>query len=202
MRECVIVGRPNCGKTMFALNFAKYLGSKSVDITVKNYDGLLNCRHFSIEEAKRELCSMALHKTRSLQSMVLKMTVGKSAVNFKLTDTCGVSEGIHSEELVRKAMAQTIGLLRNANFIIHIVDLTTITKDYNGHNKNTVDYEFYNYGFYRKAYMMLANKIDLSLAKENFPRLVSAFPTIKIVPVSALCGRGFDEVKARVAKNI
>jgi predicted GTPase len=200
MREGMIVGRPNCGKTMFALNFAQYLGSKSVAITAKSPDGILNCRHFSIEEAKRELCSALGNKTRALQSMALKMTIGKTALNFKLTDTCGVSEEIHKEENVRKAMAQTLGAVREASFIIHLVDLAAMAQSDNGHN--TIDQEFYQYGSYRKAYLMLANKIDLPAARENLTQLICAYPAIKIIPVSALYGQGFDEVKARVAKNI
>jgi len=67
MREFIIVGQPNSGKTLFALNFAAYNGSKTVDVTFRTYDGLTTCRHFSITEAKSQLCSMTLHKTRSFQ---------------------------------------------------------------------------------------------------------------------------------------
>lgn len=201
MRECLIIGRPNSGKTMFALNFAGYLGTKSVDVTFRTYDGLMTCRHFTLDEAKRELCGFALHKTRSLQSMILNMRVGKAAVNFKLTDSCGVSEQIHSDEAIRKGMAQTIGLLRSADFILHLVDLSMVNKDFQ--TKASIDHEFYNYGISRKAsYLLLGNKFDLNLAKDNVPYLASAFPKATLVPVSALYSQGFKEVKAYVARNI
>ncbi|WP_425060968.1 hypothetical protein SCACP_17340 [Sporomusa carbonis] len=201
MRECVIIGRPNSGKTMFALNFAGYLGAKNVDITFRTYDGLTTCRHFSLAEAKRELCGMTLHKTRFLQSIVLNMAVGKTAVNFKLTDTCGVSEQIHNDEEIRKGMAQTIGLLRSADFIIHIIDLSLVNKDFIS-SKISIDHEFYNYGVVRNAYVLLGNKFDLVSAKDNLPRLAAAFPKAHVIPVSALYCRGFKEVKACVARNI
>ncbi|BBB93092.1 MAG TPA: GTPase domain-containing protein [Methylomusa anaerophila] len=199
MRECVIVGKPNSGKTMFALNFAGYLGSKNVDVTFRTYDGLTTCRHYSIDEAKRELCSSTKHKTRCLQSMVLKIAVGKTAVNFKLTDTCGIVEHIHQDEGIRKGMAQTIGLLRYADFIIHIVDLSIFPK-YADHTN--VDQDFYNYGISKNAYILLANKVDLPAAKENLGKLSAAFPHASIIPVSSLYGQGFKEVKLCVARNI
>ncbi len=201
MRECIIIGRPNSGKTMFALNFSGYLGAKSVDVTFKTYDGLMTCRHFSLDEARRELCGMALHKTRSLQSMLLNMSVGKSKITFKLTDTCGVSEQIHSEESIRRGMAQTIGLLRSADVILHVVDLSLIGRDFIT-NSSSIDHEFYNYGTNRKSYFLLGNKYDISSAKDNLLRLATAFPKATILPVSALYSRGFREVKACVARSI
>ncbi|SCM80115.1 50S ribosome-binding GTPase [uncultured Sporomusa sp.] len=201
MRECVIIGRPNSGKTMFALNFAGYLGAKSVDVTFRTYDDLTTCRHFSLEEGKRELCGMALHKTRSLQSLVLRMTVGKTAVNFKLTDTCGVSEQIHQDGTIRKGMAQTIALLRSADLILHMVDLSLIGKNLIN-NTSTIDHEFYNYGIVRKSYLLLGNKYDLHSAKDNLVHLTAAFPKATVIPISALYSQGFKEVKACVARNI
>ena len=200
MRECMIIGRPNSGKTLFALNFAGYLGIKNVDVTFRTYDGLMTCRRFSLEEAKRELCGNTLHKTRSLQSMVLNMKVGKATTSFKLTDTCGVSEQIHADEKIRKGMAQTIGLLRSVDLILHVVDLSLINKEFCNHS--SIDYEFYNYGMICKSYILLGNKYDLSSAKNNLPHLIAAFPKANIVPISALYCQGFREVKACVARNI
>ncbi|HEY3425607.1 MAG TPA: GTPase [Negativicutes bacterium] len=201
MREFLIVGRPNSGKTMFALNFAGYVGSKQVDVTFRTYDGLITSRHFLLEEAKRELCGMVLHKTRSLQSLVLKLSLGKTVVNFKLTDTCGISEQIHHDENIRRGMAQTLSLMRSADFIFHIIDLTTTTKDYL-HNINNIDREIYNYGVARHNYILLGNKIDLPVAKGNIPNLASVFSHTNIIPISALHSQGFKEVRTCVARNI
>ncbi len=200
MKECVIVGYPNSGKTLFALNFASFLGSKSVDITARSYDGLLTCRHLSIADAKNELCSMALHKTRLLQSMVLKMPIGKATVMFKLTDTCGISEQIHSDQTIRCAMAQTLGLVRCADFILHIIDLSRMRK--NEVQNQQIDQEIYQYGIARQNYIMLANKTDLPMVKENITRLSAEFPHAQVIPISALYSDGFKEVKAYVARNI
>lgn len=197
MKECVIIGRPNTGKTMFALNFAAFLGSRTVDLTFRTYDNLMTCRHLHIDEAKKELCGMSAHKTRMLQSLILKVPVAKSHVTFKLTDTCGLIEGIHNDESVRRGMAQTLKLLRYADYIIHIVDLSTVEKE-----QHTIDIEIYNYGVARQNYIMLANKVDLPAAKENLHRLSALFPQASIMPVSAIYNLGFKEVRAYVARNV
>lgn len=201
MREFAIVGRPNSGKTMFALNFACYLGNRTVDVTFRTYDGLMTCRHFSIEEAKRELCGMVLHKTRSLQSVVLKLSLGKTMINFKLTDTCGITEKIHNDEAIRRGMAQTLSLMRSADFILHVVDLSWVSKDYLG-SLNNIDKEIYNYGLARHNYFLLANKVDLPAAKENMAKITALFPQANIIPVSGLHSQGFKEVRTCVARNI
>lgn len=201
MRDFIIVGLPNSGKTLFTLNFAAYLGSKHVEVTFRTYDGLITCRHFSVDEAKRELCSSTLHKTRSMQSVILKLAIGKTAINFKLTDTCGLTPQINHEESIRKGMAQTIGFMRSADFILHIVDLSLLTKEY-VMDSNSIDRHLYSYGISRHNYLLLANKIDLPNACDNLPRLAAAFEQANAIPVSALHSQGFKEVKAYVARNI
>lgn len=201
MKEFAIVGRPNSGKTLFALNFAAYLGCKTVDITFRAPDGLLDCRHFALSEARRELCGPLSHKTRAVQSLVLKVPVGKTAVSFKLTDTCGVSEHIHGEEAVRRGMAQTLSLIRAADFIVHIVDLAMVSDAFLG-NETNIDREIYNYGVARNRYILLANKTDLPQVRDNIPRLTAAFHQATVLPVSALYSQGFAEVKACVADNV
>lgn len=200
MREFVIIGRPNSGKTMFALNFASYLGSKTVDMTFRTYDGLITCRHFTIDEAKRDLCGMAEHKTKSLQTVVLKIALGKTVVNFKLSDTCGLISQIHHDEDIRRGMAQTIECMRTSDYILHIVDMSTILRESN--LEEDIDVEIYNYGKARHNYALLANKIDLPYAKNNLKKLNNIFSHVPIIAISGLYGIGFKEVKAYVARNI
>jgi predicted GTPase len=201
MKEFAVVGRPNSGKTLFTLNFAAFLGGKSVDVTFRAPDGLLDCRHFALGEARRELCGPVSHKTRAVQSLVMKVRVGKSDVNFKLTDTCGVSERIHEDEAIRRGMAQTLSLIRGSDFIVHIVDLSRIS-DASLTSEADIDREIYRYGVARDRYILLANKLDLPAARANIPRLAAAFSQTTVVPISALHSQGFTEVKAFVANNV
>lgn len=200
MRELITVGRPNSGKTMFTLNFASYIGSKTVDVTFRTYDDLITCRHFSIEEAKRELCGLTLHKTKTLQSLVLKIALGKTVVNFKLTDTCGIEEQIHRDEIIRRGMAQTLSLMRCADYIFHVIDLSYKSEEMV--KVSTIDQEIYNYGINRNCYTILANKTDLPFAKDNLTKLAYIFPKANIIPISALFSQGLKEVKTCVSRNI
>lgn len=201
MKEFAIVGRPNSGKTLFTLNFADYLNCKTVDITFRACDGSVNCRHYSVGEAKRDLCSPQQHKTRTVQSMILKIPVGKTTTNFKLTDTCGIAEQIHKEEAIRRGMAQTLSLLRSTDFIIHIIDLTTATASYLQSDAN-LDREIYNYGIARNRYVLLANKIDIPAARDNLASLSGEFNQAALIPISALYNQGFQAVKSYVAGNV
>ncbi|MBP2655307.1 MAG: mnmE 1 [Firmicutes bacterium] len=200
MKEFAVVGRPNSGKTMFTLNFAGFLNCKKIDITFRSPDGLLNCRHFAIPDAKKELCDSEWHKTRMVQSTILKIPLGKAAISFKLTDTCGVSEEIHSDGAIRKGMAQTLSVLRGCDFIVHIIDVATLSEE----NLNTrgIDQEIYDYGLAKSRYLLLANKIDLPAGKNNLPKVVGGFNRAKIIPICAINSQGFQEVKAYVSRNI
>lgn len=201
MKEFAVVGRPNCGKTMFTLNFAAFLGCKTADITFRAPDGHLDCRHYLLPAARRELCGNTHHKTLAVQSLILTVPVGKTGVNFKLSDTCGLIEQIHADQPVRQGMAQTLGLIRSSDFIIHIIDLTTVSDSYLS-SPTCIDREIYNYGVARNRYIMLANKIDLAAGKTQLARLSGEFPQAVILPVSALHTQGFQAVKAYVAHNV
>ncbi|MPL60569.1 tRNA modification GTPase MnmE [bioreactor metagenome] len=201
MREFIVVGRPNSGKTMFVLNFAGYLGSKSLDMTFRTYDGLMTCRHFTLDEAKRELCGMTQHKTRSLQTIVLKIPLGKTTINFKLTDTCGLISKIHHDEVVRRGMAQTLDWMRSSDFVLHIIDASLAFAEATAEADN-IDIEIYNYGKARHNYALLANKIDILSAKDNLVKLNAVFANIPVIPISGQYGNGFKEVKACVVRNI
>jgi predicted GTPase len=195
MKEIVIAGRPNSGKTMFAINFAAYLGCTYIDILLRGQDDLNTCRRMAIDEARKELCSLALHKTRYLQSLLLKLSFGKTIVDFKLTDTCGLTEGIHQEESVRKGMAQTIGSMRSANLIFHMIDLSSLTV-------GSIDQEIFKFGMTRSSYGILANKIDLPAARERLISAATKFPRAYILPISALHSKGFKEVRSHVVRNL
>lgn len=197
MKECIIVGRPNTGKTLFALNFAGYLGSRNVDITFRAYDDLLSCRHMSIEQAKRELCGSIAHKTLSMQSMLLRVPVAKTTVTFKLTDTCGLIGDIHPEEIIRRGMSQTLKSIRSADLIFHLINLVEF-----GEEPDIIDLEIYNYGQSRHNYILLANKADLAGAIKNVPQIQRFFPLSSVIVLSALTQYGFKEVKSHVARNV
>jgi len=52
----------------------------------------------------------------------------------------------------------------------------------------------------QRAWFIVANKMDLPGAPENLSALQNRFPSIEIVPVSAMKGEGIEELKATLAK--
>lgn len=199
MNECILIGQPNAGKTLFALNFVEFLGMRSLDVTFLASDGLLGCKHYSVDQAKRELSGMERHKTREIQTITAPIPVGKSIRHIKLMDSCGLSDGIHPDALIRKAMAQTLAAMRYARVILHMIDaslyakLTAVTD---------IDQQIAHYGYIKGGYTILANKMDLPKAKEGLNFLTDAFPGQTIMPVSALRKKGFKEVKALVCRYL
>src|SRR5690606_12334408 len=112
MKRCIIIGKTNVGKTLFAIQFAAFLGLRELTVTSKSPDGETERRTYSIDEAVRELVSEGAHRTRSLQSITVELPVGKGVKRFELLDTSGLIEGIPSDVNIRRAMAQTLAAVR------------------------------------------------------------------------------------------
>jgi 50S ribosomal subunit-associated GTPase HflX len=98
-------------------------------------------------------------------------------------------------------MAQTLKSLLYADYIFHVIDMIYWSNHPFSPSGN-IDQEIYQYGLARNAYTILANKIDIALAREHLTKIDAAFPKAKVIPISALLGAGFKEVKACVARNI
>jgi tRNA U34 5-carboxymethylaminomethyl modifying GTPase MnmE/TrmE len=199
MNECILVGQPNAGKTLFALHFVEFLGMRSLDVTFLASDGLLGCKHYKVDQAIRELSGMERHKTKELQTMALQIPVGKSIRQIKLIDSCGLSDGIHPDAVIRRAMAQTLSVMRYAKLILHIIDVSLYIKF---KNISEIDQQIAQYGRVKGGYAVIANKIDLPNAKEGLSFLADIFPGQTIFPISALHKKGFKEVKALVCRYL
>lgn len=199
MNECILVGQPNAGKTLFALHFVEFLGMRSLDVTFLASDGLLGCKHYKVDQAIRELSGMERHKTKEIQTIALQIPVAKSVRNIKLIDSCGLSDGIHPDAVIRKAMAQTLSVMRYAKIILHMIDVSICAKF---KNLADIDQQIAQYGHTKGGYAILANKMDLPSAKEGLSFLADAFPGKTIIPVSALHKKGFKEVKALVCRYL
>lgn len=199
MNECILVGQPNAGKTLFALHFGEFLGLRSLDVTFMASDGLLNCKHYQINQAIRELSGIEPHKTRDLQTIVLQIPIAKSIKQLKLIDSCGLSEGIHPDAAIRKSMAQTLSVMRYAKVILHMIDVSRYAKS---KQLADIDQQIVQYGQTKGGYVLLANKMDLPNAKAGLSLLADTFPGQTLMPVSALHKKGFKEVKALVCRYL
>lgn len=206
MKQCVIIGRPNVGKTLFAIRFAEHLGLAVARISFAEAGGRRWQRQYSVGGALSDLTSDTPHQTRQLQSFTLRLPAGKGSKQFELVDTSGLVDGIHSDEAIRLAMAQTLGAVREAKIILHMMDAAAIGSASGASIDNDgfsdVDVQVAHFGQPRGGYLMLANKMDLPAASAGLIRLRSRFATCPIAPVSALHRQGFDEVKRFVRRHL
>ncbi|MGM0470742.1 MAG: GTPase domain-containing protein [Bacillota bacterium] len=198
MTKSLVVGQTNAGKTCFTVNFADYLGVEKLKLTLKQPAGFSSERTYQLQTAREELVASQAHTTKQVQQIELQLPAKKGSKKLELVDTCGLIEGIHSQYQIRTAMAQTLAQLRQADIILHIVDLIKLDTI---KQLPRLDLEIYNY-CRDKCYLLLANKIDLEGAANNLTYLQQKLSSKQIIPISALYQRGFKKVKSFLLKNI
>ncbi len=191
----MVIGKPNVGKTLFTLNFADYLGVERLEVTFEEPAGSRRAARYSVQEAMGALSSGEPHQTRCLQSIRLELPVGKGVKRFDIVDTSGLMEGIHQDAAVRRAMAQTLGTVRDAHLILHIVDASKAGERGVPTAIGDVDYQVAHFAQIREGYVILANKIDLPGAQRGVELIRSEFSQHAVIPISALNRQGFREVK-------
>ncbi|GIM48064.1 hypothetical protein DNHGIG_36130 [Collibacillus ludicampi] len=202
MRNCIVVGRTNVGKTLFCLNFAEYLGLERLEVYYQLPDGTCRQRKFDPPTARHELSGLGPHKTRSLQSIQLQLPMGKGYRQFRLTDTTGLADGIHPDRDLREAMAQTLYEMKSADCILHIVDLVEIERAGGLKALGELDLQITEFGKHKRGYALLANKIDVADVKKGLAYMQNDLPQQVIFPVSALYRQGFREVKEYVWRMV
>lgn len=202
IKECLVLGKVNVGKTLFVLNFAEFLGLKELDITFEYPSGKIKNKKYSLTHARGLLTDSAPHKTRSLQKIALKLPAGKGKKELILADSSGVIDGIHEDNEIRKGIAQTLLAITNASVILHIIDASVVGKISSIEKFGEIDTQIAEYADLKGGYVILANKIDIPTAEEGICILKEKFPDKKIIPISAKNKKGFKEVKTFVSRNI
>ena len=200
--ECIIIGKTNVGKTLFAINFAEYLGCKVIKVTSIYPDGRQIENSFTIREAILQLTNEKPHKTRCLNKIAVTIPVGKKKKHVMILDSTGIIDGIHPESNVRKAISQTLAKIRECKIILHMIDVSNVINRGLVNSLGEVDYQIANFAQMRTGYVMLANKIDIPGSETGLNKLREEFPANLILPISALYKRGFKEVKDFVIRNI
>ncbi len=198
MSRCLVIGKPNVGKSVFVLHFARYLGLSEVRLTCEDAEGRRFQRAYAVEAAVRDLSGAAPHQTRCLQSVTLDLPAGKGTKRLELVDTSGLSEGIHADINVRRAMAQTLANVREAHIILHMVDASQAAVAGAVAAIGEVDYQVAQFAQMRGGYLLLANKMDLPTAPAGLALIRREFAGHIVLPISALHGQGFREVKRYV----
>ncbi len=204
MKRCVVVGKPSVGKTLLVLRLAESSRARTVDICFHEPDGARHSRTYAIQDALRELVGREPHQTRRLQSLVMALPAGKGSGIVELVDTTGLTDSIHEDAAVRKAMAQTLAVVRRAAVVVHVVDAAAIGADGSDSPVSELDRELARYASSRGGYFMVANKMDLPGAERGLARLQRFFAgrAIPIVAASAATRAGLREVRRHVVRRL
>lgn len=202
MKQIVVLGQTNAGKTLFTINFAIYLGVTNMTITFQDSQRGSYTKNLEFEEAKQMLVSDAPHHTKLVQSAVLELPWGKGCKKFEIIDTAGINDGIHKDPQIRRAMSQTLAVVRQADVILHLLDCDKIARDNVLQGIGEVDFQVAQFGQLRQGYIIIANKIDLPQAKEGLEKIKAEFPGHPILEISALHNLGFKKVKEFVKRHL
>jgi len=203
MKRCVVVGRPNVGKTLLVLRLAEHLKVKTVEVAFCEPHGRRESKTYPLDAAIRELVGQNPHQTRCLQSIVVAVPAAKGRRVVEIVDTTGLVDYIHENPQVRKAMAQTLEVLRPADLIIHVIDAAETGRDGRADPPvGTIDRQLADFAGSRGGYFIVANKMDLPGASHGLARLQRLFSAYTVLPVSAAAKTGLQEVKRHVLRNL
>jgi GTPase involved in cell partitioning and DNA repair len=202
MKSCLVVGKPNAGKTAFALSFAAYLGLTSVSLRAVQPGGATSVRTLMLADARRNLIAAAPHHTTCLQSLEITLPAGKGRRSCELVDSTGLVEQIHESDEVRRGMAQTLRSLSSAAVVLHLIDASRADRPGAVEALSDLDREVARFVSGRTAYAILASKMDLPGARDGLGVIRASFPQQRVIPVSAVRRWGLGEVRAFVARAI
>lgn len=191
---CLLVGLPNAGKTSFALAFAEHLGVRWGDWRPE--DPLAGKGGLAVAGVRPPV-GPAPFTTRWPWSAWLPLD---GARRLRLVDSPALYEDVPPERPVRAAAARTLQLLMDAAVILHVIDAAAAGA---GAPVAAVDRgvaEFAARRGIRRA--VLASKSDLPLARLGRERLEAELAPARVIPVSAVSGRGFREVRAFLAGDL
>lgn len=201
MKHCLIVGKPNVGKTSFFLNFASYLGVYTCKLTFRDNRGEIIQKEYLIDIAKKNLISSSPFKTMDIIEINLSVPVYKGMQSFVLLDSSGLIDGTSDSHDIRSSMTATIKALQNTDMVLHMMDASSIfSKEIN--SISLIDDQINKYCRCKSLYCILASKMDKEESERGYQLLKNKYPTSYIIPVSSVSERGFKEVKFFVGRNL
>jgi 50S ribosomal subunit-associated GTPase HflX len=197
--QAIVVGRPNVGKTLLAINLAAYLGLKDIGWLGDPACGGLRAQRLSVERARRDLVSSRFPKTRRVQTFTLDVSSGRRARVWQLIDTVGMAPGIAADADIRRATALTLELLAQAPMVWHLVDASNASET--RAESWRLDDALVQWCRNRTHYLVLASKMDKIGAERGLRAIRERYRGVAVVAVSALTYRGFRDLKSVLFKN-
>lgn len=188
--EALVVGRPNVGKTLFTVNFARYMGSSEISYPLTDGKGEVRRQRMGLDEARFRRVSHVSH--RVVQPCEVQLEV--DGFSLKIVDSAGIPEGIHPDLAVRRAIAVTLQALLKAPVILLMMDASMNARR-PPPDLGPLDDELVGLSETVGQYVILANKSDQDPNGEGVRRIRQRYPTSRVIALSALTRRGFREVK-------
>lgn len=206
MKRSLVIGMASAGKTLFCTRFAEAMGVRDPEWLVERTDGRTESKRMgsSLKGENRDLTTAS--PTRFLHSMCMDLRWRGRRRRIVLTDSAGLTERFQETSTDRASMAQTLSMLLDADFILHVVDAHQIGCKAEGQRGKTsdglsaVDRFIFSFAGQKQGYVVLANKMDLPGGRTGYKHLCSQFSKQRVIPVSALHGTGFREVKGYVCR--
>lgn len=186
--DALVIGRPNSGKSLLTLNFARYLGV--TEVVPDALAGSSRRRRQGIDQMRHERVSPVAH--RSLDPLRIRLDLG--GPTLFLYDTAGIAEGIHPDLAVRQAMVATLEQILAAQVILHVMDASlgaSLAEAFPG----VLDDQLVNLCEDLCPSLILANKVDQDPREVGVRRIRQRYPRHAVVPTSGLTHRGFREIK-------
>lgn len=196
--ECLVLGQPGAGKTLFTLALAESLGEKHLELSQEDASGRVFTRKWTIPEARSVLTGDAPRNTPALQwfTMTVPLGLGRGRRGLVVIDSAGLPLAVPEDARERATAAQVLRMLRRVQIILHIVDVSRPGVP------SELDRELASYAARGKAgnYLLIANKLDLPASRAGLRRLQRALPDVDIIPVSALYGTGMAAAGRRLRR--
>lgn len=191
MRQCLVIGRPNVGKTLLCLRLAQACGLKWAFIMHELPDGAVRERVLTIRDAMATLVSAVRYTTVGIQTVGVGMSssIGQRMV---LHDSTGLCEDSHDNALIRRGMARTLTLMVQSEQIVHVVDATTLDKGV----LSPIDSLILDVSKARDVpYTLVFNKIDAPGAIRQTELYRKSDRRTRPLVVSALRAQGIDDIQ-------
>lgn len=124
--------------------------------------------------------------------------LGKDGTALELIDAAGLPEVVHPDAAAREGAARALRALLEADVCLHVVDAAAVG---GGAPVGAVDRALAAYAraFLPGRYALLAGKVDHPLGRAGMLKLQRELGPERVIPVSALTGTGFREVRAFLA---
>jgi DNA polymerase III delta prime subunit len=190
--ECLVLGQPGAGKTLFSLALAESLGEKHLEVSQEDAQGRVMTRKWALQEARSAASGEPPRSSPQLQwfSLPVALGLGRGRRDLVIIDSAGLPLAVPADTPARAAAAGVLRLLRRAQIVIHIVDVSRAAVP------SELDRELAAYAALHKhgSYLLVANKLDLPASRAGLRRLRRALPQSEVIPVSALHATGMAAV--------